>query len=54
MKNSVLRIGALLLLLGGAVFFAAGCRSMSDAYGSDIPNDPQGWELNGVMGGLVH
>lgn len=53
MKNPVLRIGALLLLLGGAVFFGAGCRSMADPYGSDIPNDPQSWELNGVMGGFT-
>lgn len=54
MKNTVLRIGALLLLLGGAVFFVSGCRAMADPYGSDIPNDPQKWELQGPMGGMMH
>ncbi len=53
MKNAVLRIGALLLLVGGALFLG-GCSSMADSYGSDIPNDPANWELQGVMGGFVH
>ena len=42
--KSILSIGALLLLVGGALL-SGGCRSMSDSYGSDIPNDPQSWEL---------
>ena len=52
MKNPVLRLGALLLLLGGALFLG-GCRSMADPYGSDIPNDPAGWEIQGVIGGRI-
>ena len=50
--KGLLRIGALLLLLGGALFFT-GCRSMADAYGSDIPNDPQAWELTPGVTGLI-
>ena len=53
MTKSLLRLGALLLLVGGAVFLG-GCRSMADPYGSDIPNDPAGWELQGVMGTFAH
>ena len=49
MTKNLLRIGALLLLVGGA-FCIPGCRSMADDYGSDIPNDPASWELQGVMG----
>ena len=53
MTKTALRFGALLLLVGGALFLA-GCRSMADSYGSDIPNDPSSWELQGVMGTFAH
>ncbi len=53
MTKSLLRLGALLLLVGGAVLLG-GCRSMADPYGSDIPNDPASWELQGVMGTFAH
>ena len=42
--KTVLRFGALLLLLGSALFIV-GCQSMADPYGSDIANDPRAWEL---------
>ena len=52
MKQTILRLGALLLLLGSALFIA-GCRSMADPYGSDIPNDPRAWELTPGMTGYM-